>query len=151
MSGAHAGQADKWIIADGAKRLQAHVAASCGPLDGMDHPIPEPGLEWAIFHQPEEASMSTVVTIGLDLAKSVFQIHGVDDAGKAVLRRRLSRHELVLYFSKLPGCLVGMEACSGAHFIATAIRSQGHEVRLIARRGQQPRRSVAAVWSGEGG
>jgi transposase len=75
--------------------------------------------------------MSTVVTIGLDLAKSVFQIHGVDGAGKVVLRRRLSRHELVSYFAKLPGCLVGMEACSAAHHWARELSRLGHSVRLI--------------------
>jgi transposase len=75
--------------------------------------------------------MSTIVTIGLDLSKSVFQIHGVDDAGRAVLRRRLSRHELVSYFAKLPGCLVGMEACSAAHHWARELSRLGHSVRLI--------------------
>jgi transposase len=75
--------------------------------------------------------MSTVVTIGLDLAKSVFQIHGVDDGGRAVLRRRLSRHELVSYFAKLPACLVGMEACSAAHHWARELTGLGHSIRLI--------------------
>jgi hypothetical protein len=51
--------------------------------------------------------MSGVVTIGLDLAKSIFQIHGVDDAGRTMLRRRLSRHELVSYFAKMSPCLTG--------------------------------------------
>jgi transposase len=75
--------------------------------------------------------MSTVATIGLDLAKSVFQIHGVDDAGRAVLRRRLSRHELVSYFAELPTCLVAMEACSAAHHWARELSRLGHCVRLI--------------------
>lgn len=75
--------------------------------------------------------MSTVVTIGLDLAKSVFQIHGVDDGGRTVLRRRLSRHELASYFAKLPACLVGMEACSAAHHWARELTRLGHSVRLI--------------------
>jgi transposase len=61
------------------------------------------------------ASMSTVATIGLDLAKSVFQIHGVDDAGRTTLRRRLPRYELVSDFAKLHPCLIGIEACSAAH------------------------------------
>jgi transposase len=74
--------------------------------------------------------MSTVVTIGLDLAKSVFQIHGVDEGGRAVLRRRLSRHELVSHFAKLPA-LVGMEACSAAHHWARELSRLGHPVRLI--------------------
>ena len=56
-----------------------------------------------------------VTTIGLDLAKHVFQLHGVDRAGTVVLRRRLRRAEVVRFFSSLPPCLVGMEACSTAH------------------------------------
>lgn len=75
--------------------------------------------------------MSNVVTIGLDLAKSVFQIHGVDESGHAALRRRISRHELVSYFAKLPCCLVGMEACSAAHHWARELSRLGHSVRLI--------------------
>jgi len=75
--------------------------------------------------------MSTVTTIGLDLAKSVFQIHGVDDNGRAVLRRRVSRHELVSYFAKLPPCLIGMEACSAGHHWARELSRLGHSVRLI--------------------
>ena len=81
--------------------------------------------------RPGGLSMSTVTTIGLDLAKSVFQIHGVDDTGQVVLRRRLSRHELVSYFAKLPACMVGMEACSAAHHWARELSRIGHSVRLI--------------------
>src|SRR5215469_14465787 len=90
-----------------------------------------PGIRVEHFPSAKSAPMSTVVTIGLDLAKSVFQIHGVDDAGRAVLRRRLSRHELVSYFAKLPACLVGMEACSAAHHWARELTRLGHDVRLI--------------------
>jgi transposase len=75
--------------------------------------------------------MSSVVTIGLDLAKSVFQIHGVDDTGRTMLRRRLSRHELVSYFAKMSPCLIGMEACSAAHHWARELSRVGHSVRLI--------------------
>ena len=76
--------------------------------------------------------MSTVITIGLDLAKSVFQIHGVyNDGGGTVLRRRLSRRDLVPYFAKLPPCLIGMEACSAAHHWARELSRLGHSVRLI--------------------
>src|SRR5262245_7086721 len=82
----------------------------------MDHPLLGPGVGLEPFHQPKGASMSVIVTIGLDLAKSIVQIHGgTDDAGRMMLRRRLSRHELVPYFAKLPPCLIGMEACSAAH------------------------------------
>ena len=71
-------------------------------------------------------------TIGIDLAKTVFQVHGVDHRGKAVLRKRLSRSQLSRFVSDLSPCLIGMEACSGAHFWARQFRAHGHTVKLIA-------------------
>lgn len=73
----------------------------------------------------------SVTTIGLDLAKSIFQIHGVDARGNAVLKRRIRRGELLAFFGSLPACLVGMEACSSAHHWARELMALGHEVRLI--------------------
>ncbi|TAN58568.1 MAG: IS110 family transposase [Magnetospirillum sp.] len=73
-----------------------------------------------------------IVTIGLDLAKNVFQIHGVDETGRAVLRRQLRRADVDAFFRALPSCLVGMEACGSAHHWARQISAQGHDVRLIA-------------------
>lgn len=73
----------------------------------------------------------SVVSIGLDLAKSVFQVHAVDAAGHTVLRRRLARRDLVAFFAKQPACLVGMEACSSAHHWARELAQLGHTVRLI--------------------
>jgi transposase len=72
-----------------------------------------------------------VTTIGLDIAKRVFQAHGVDATGRAVLRRRLGRAEMLDFFRALPPCLVGIEACGTAHHWAREIRAFGHEVRLI--------------------
>jgi transposase len=72
-----------------------------------------------------------VTTIGLDLAKRVFQAHGVDAAGRTVLRRKLQRGEVLAFFRELPPCLVGIEACSTAHHWAREIRGLGHEVRLM--------------------
>jgi len=72
-----------------------------------------------------------VTTIGLDIAKRVFQAHGVDAGGRAVLRRKLGRSEVLGFFRALPACLVGIEACGTAHHWAREIRSLGHEVRLI--------------------
>jgi transposase len=69
--------------------------------------------------------------IGLDLAKSVFQVHGVDAAGQVVIRRRLRRGQVLEVFAKLAPCVVGMEACSGAHYWARELRALGHEVRLM--------------------
>ena len=59
--------------------------------------------------------MQTITTIGLDIAKSVFQVHGVDAAGEVVIRRQLKRRSVLAYFQKLPPCLVGIEACASSH------------------------------------
>jgi transposase len=72
-----------------------------------------------------------VTTIGLDIAKRVFQAHGVDAAGRAALRRRLGRSEVLDFFRALSPCLIGIEACGTAHHWAREIRALGHEVRLI--------------------
>jgi transposase len=71
------------------------------------------------------------VTIGLDIAKSVFQAHGVDEAGEVVFRRRLTRARLLEFFEKQPRCLVGIEACASAHYWARELMRLGHTVRLI--------------------
>ena len=73
----------------------------------------------------------TITTIGLDLAKSVFQAHGVDEAGATALTKRLHRKQMGPFFSKLPPCLIGMEACGTAHYWARTLAAMGHEVRLI--------------------
>ncbi len=75
--------------------------------------------------------MTEVTTIGLDLAKRVFQVHGVDAAGKVILRRQLTRRQVMPFFSKLPACLVGMEACGTAHHWGRQLAALGHDVRLI--------------------
>jgi transposase len=72
-----------------------------------------------------------VITIGLDLAKHVFQVHGADAEGSPVFNRKLRRSEVLRFFEKLPPCLVGMEACGSAHYWAREIAALGHEVRLI--------------------
>ncbi|GEO43050.1 hypothetical protein SAE02_71980 [Skermanella aerolata] len=75
--------------------------------------------------------MSTAF-IGLDLAKSVFQVHGVDAQGKVVVTNRLRRDAVLAFFANLPVCVVGMEACAGSHFWAREIARLGHTVRLMA-------------------
>jgi len=72
-----------------------------------------------------------ITTIGLDIAKRVFQVHGADSAGRAVLRRKLQRGEMLAFFKALPACLVGIEACGTAHYWAREIRAFGHEVLLL--------------------
>jgi len=81
-----------------------------------------------------------ISTIGFDLAKGVFQVHGVDAVGQVAIRRQLRRAEVLKFFRRLPECLVGMEACASAHYWAREISALGHEVRLIP-----PRRVKAYV------
>lgn len=73
----------------------------------------------------------TIITIGLELAKQIFQVRGVDEADHVVVTGRLRRAPVVPYFASLPPCLIGMEACSSAYFWGRELRSLGHEVRLI--------------------
>jgi transposase len=73
----------------------------------------------------------TITTIGLDLAKSVFQAHGVNAEGETVLVKRLHRKQMLPFFSKLPPCLIGVEACATAHHWARTLTAMGHEVRLM--------------------
>ena len=75
--------------------------------------------------------MDKISTIGLDLAKSVFQVHGIDAAGQVLVRRQLRRAEVVAFFAELPPCLVGMEACATAHHWGRELIKLGHTVRLM--------------------
>ena len=75
--------------------------------------------------------MSEITTVGLDLAKNVFQVHGADGEGRAVLRKKLRRAQVLEFFGQLPSCVVAMEACGGAHYWGREIGKLGHEVRLI--------------------
>jgi transposase len=75
--------------------------------------------------------MTKVTTVGFDLAKTVFQVHGADGEGRAVLRRKLRRGKVLAFFAGLPSCLIGMEACASAHYWARELQALGHEVRLI--------------------
>ena len=69
--------------------------------------------------------MQTITTIGFDIAKSVFQVHGVDSAGEVVIRRQLKRRYVLAFFQKLSPCLVGMEACASSHYWSRALRALG--------------------------
>ncbi len=75
--------------------------------------------------------MQTVTTIGLDIAKSVFQVHGVDAGGHVVIRRQLKRRYVLAFFEKLPRCLVGIEACGSSHHWSRELQALGHTVRLM--------------------
>ena len=72
---------------------------------------------WALIRLPRfgGATHATITTIGLDIAKSVFQVHGVDAEGNVVIRRQLKRRYVLAFFQKLPPCLIGIEACASSH------------------------------------
>jgi transposase len=80
----------------------------------------------------EEAAMEETTTVGIDLAKSVISVHGVSAQGETVLRKSMSPARLLELMAKLPPCLVGMEACSGAHEMARRLRAMGHDARIMA-------------------
>jgi transposase len=82
--------------------------------------------------------MEAAVTIGLDLGKSVFQVHGVDQQGTVVVERRLTRARLLAFFAKQPACLVGMEACAAAHHWGRELQKLGHQVKLMPPRYVKP-------------
>src|SRR6476469_6913337 len=75
--------------------------------------------------------MQMITTIGLDIAKSVFQVHGVDAAGEVVIRRQLKRRHVLAFFQKLSPCLVGIEACASSHYWSRELQALGHTVRLM--------------------
>ena len=75
--------------------------------------------------------MPAVTTVGLDIAKSVFQVHGVDTYGNMVVRRQLKRRYVLPFFKKLPPCLVGIEACATSHHWSRELQALGHTVRLM--------------------
>ena len=75
--------------------------------------------------------MQTIATIGLDIAKSVFQVHGVDAAGQLIVRRQLKRRHVLAFFAKLPPCLIGIEACASSHHWSRELQALGHTVRLM--------------------
>jgi len=100
-----------------------------------------------------EPSLGEVITIGLDIAKSVFQVHGIDVAGAVVIRKRVTRAKVLEYFGELPPCLVGIEACPSAHHWGRELQGLGHTVRLIPpsyvkaylKRGKNDANDAAAI------
>src|SRR5215510_13576714 len=89
---------------------------------------------WLLLRRPRfgGARMQAVATIGFDIAKSVFQVHGVDAHGKVVVRRQLRRRYVLAFFKKLSPCLVGIEACATSHYWSRELQALGHTVRLIS-------------------
>jgi transposase len=98
--------------------------------------------------------MDKVTTVGIDLAKNVFSVHGVDRAGKVVLRKTVTRARLVPMVAQWPCCVIGLEACSGAHEWARRFQALGHTVRIMAprfvtpyrRSGKNDGNDAEAIW-----
>jgi transposase len=78
-----------------------------------------------------EGTTMNIKVLGIDIAKNVFELHGVDEKGKAVLKKRLTRDQLSVFIVQLPPCLIGIEACGGAHYWARKFKQMGHEVKLM--------------------
>jgi transposase len=93
--------------------------------------------------------MQAVSTVGLDIAKSVFQVHCVDAADQVVIRRQLKRRYVLAFFQKLPPCLIGIEACASSHYWSRELQAPGHTVRLMpaacVKPYGAPRRRVSPV------
>lgn len=83
------------------------------------------------FHE-EEATTMKITTVGIDLAKHIFQVHGVDYRGKPVLKKPLKRAQVLPFFANLEPCLIGMEACGSAQYWARKLEALGHTVKLMA-------------------
>src|SRR4249919_570254 len=86
----------------------------------------------------KERPTMSISMIGLDTAKTVFQIHGVDETGRAEIRRKLRRNDLIAFFEKQAACTVVMEACGAAHHWARMLTGLGHSVKLIAPEAVKP-------------
>src|SRR5450631_2017120 len=82
-------------------------------------------------HDSEERAMQMITTVGLDIAKSVFQVHGVDAGGQVIVRRQLKRRSVLAFFQKLSPCLVGIEACASSHHWSRELKALSHTVRLM--------------------
>jgi len=79
-----------------------------------------------------------IVTCGIDLAKNVFQIHGIDDEEEIIARKQLRRNQMLSFFAKLEPCLIGMEACGSAHYWSRELTGLGHTVRLMSPQHVKP-------------
>src|SRR5215472_12431905 len=108
------------------------VRKSAAVGDGVDAPGRHLCQGDGVELPPKEASMEQATTIGLDIAKHVFQVHGADGAGHVLFRKRITRAKLLSFLAAQTRCVVAMEACAGAHYWAREIGKLGHHVRLIA-------------------
>ena len=117
------------IAADGVCRGMSAADAVDGSSTGTTSAI-DVGAVRALMIRRSQI-MQTITTVGLDIAKSVFQVHCVDADGDVVLRRQLKRRYVLAFFQKLPPCLVGIEACASSHHWSRELQALGHTVRLM--------------------
>jgi hypothetical protein len=113
------------------EKLSEKTALVTGSTDGVGRLVARE-LGGGVELPPEEASMERATTIGLDIAKHMFQVHGADAAGHVLFRKRITRAKLLGFLAAQTRCVVAMEACAGAHYWAREIAKLGHHVRLIA-------------------
>jgi error-prone DNA polymerase len=113
-----------------------HLGVDPAGVDGPREDI-DVLLSGSCKHQKEPSTM-TIAMIGLDTAKTVFQVHGIDKSGRAVLRRKLHRSELVRFFEQQPQCTVFLEACGAGHYWGRLLSGFGYEVKLIAPEAVRP-------------
>src|SRR4029077_2826852 len=126
----HDQRASAGSVEDGAEKLVdgRPSPTMMGWMAPSPHQCAKVGLPTTNEREP---SMNKVSTVGLDIAKKVFQVHGVDAAGVVKVRRSLRRSQGVTWFAKLAPCLIGLEACATSHYWGRELRKLGHEVRLI--------------------
>src|ERR1700687_2215332 len=116
------------------------------PVERMEWPPPArtasvvPDWKWVQVQSRRGGGAMKITTVGLDLAKSVFTLQGVNEHGKTVLRKTVRRAKLLEWFAQLPACVVGMEACSGAQHWARELRKLGHQRRIMAAEFVEPYR-----------
>jgi len=120
----------------GRKGAQQRLGVAPAGVDGPREDI-DVLLSGSCKHQKEPSTM-TIAMIGLDTAKTVFQVHGIDKSGRAVLRRKLHRSELVRFFEQQPQCTVFLEACGAGHYWGRLLSGLGYEVKLIAPEAVRP-------------
>src|ERR1700739_1731666 len=92
----------------------------------------KPRWEILTIKRSEEDPRMNIATVGIDLAKSIFRLHGIDARGVVVLRRQVTRKQLLPFLARLSPCLIGMEACAGGHYWAREINKLGHTVKLMS-------------------
>src|SRR5215470_17119748 len=110
-----------------------HTKSAPDAVDGSSPGTRVPSMWGAAraHNDSEKPGDADTTTIGLDIAKSVFQVHGIDADGNVVVRRQLKRRYVLTFFQKLPPCLVGIEACASSHYWSRELQALGHTVRLM--------------------